>query len=118
RCGAQNELELLIVTRSGQVYLAVLCFFVSLYLCVSVVSRIYKHRGTEAQRRVQSLTYSKSNGLPLMPAAGAAIQLAILPGSNTGCIKLRTYSRSSIVGSHCGLCCSNSSREIKLPPMS
>ncbi len=35
-----------------------------------------------------------------MPAAGGAIQFAILPGSVTGCIRLRTYSRSAIVGSH------------------
>src|SRR2546428_6895476 len=60
-------------------------------------------------------TYSNSNGLPFTPAAGAAIQLAILPGSVTGCIKLPTYSRSSIVGSHSDLRCSNSFFEIKVP---
>ncbi len=37
--------------------------------------------------------------MPLIPVAGGAIQLAIFPGSMTGCIRLRTYSRSSIVGS-------------------
>ena len=40
---------------------------------------------------IQSLTYSKSKGFPLMPEFGGAIQLASLPGSVTGCIKLFTY---------------------------
>ncbi len=35
-------------------------------------------------------TYSYSKGRPLMPRAGLASQLAILPGSRTGCIRLRT----------------------------
>ena len=35
-----------------------------------------------------------------MPVVGGAIQFAIFPGSVTGCIRLRTYSRSSIVGNH------------------
>ena len=37
-----------------------------------------------------SRTYSNSNGLPLMPVAGGAIQLAILPGSVTGFMRLCT----------------------------
>src|SRR5437660_8409702 len=63
-------------------------------------------------------TYSNSNGLPLIPAAGGAIQLAILPISVTGRIRLRTYSRSSVVGSHSDFFCSNSSCLIKLPSRS
>src|SRR6476659_4408406 len=68
--------------------------------------------------RFYNLTYSNSNGLPLIPAAGGAIQFAIFPGSVTGCIKLRTYSRSLSVGIHSDLCFSNSSFEIRLPWMS
>src|ERR1044072_9444518 len=62
-----------------------------------------------------NLTYSKSNGLPLMPDAGGAIQFAILPTSVTGCIELPTYSRSAIVGSHSDFFCSDSSFVIRLP---
>src|SRR5574341_1224376 len=39
-------------------------------------------------------------GLPLMPVAGGAIQLAILPGSVTGLMNDQTYSRSWSVGNH------------------
>src|SRR5882672_1980748 len=46
-----------------------------------------------------SRTYSKSTGRPLTPRAGGAIQLANLPGSTTGCIRLWMYSLSSSVGS-------------------
>src|SRR5207237_9610912 len=46
-----------------------------------------------------SRTYSKSTARPLTPRAGGAIQLANLPGSTTGCIRLWMYSLSSSVGS-------------------
>ena len=48
----------------------------------------------------QSAHTQTQTACPLTPVAGGAIQLAIFPGSITGCIRLRTYSRSSIVGSH------------------
>src|SRR5262245_57033708 len=69
-------------------------------------------------RKSHSLTYSNSKGLPLMPVAGGAIQLAILPTSVTGFIRLRTYSRSSIVGSHSDLRAANSSLLINFPSRS
>src|ERR1041385_4291714 len=65
-----------------------------------------------------NLTYSNSNGLPLMPLVGGAIQFAILPTSVTGFIRLRTYSRSSLVGNHSDSFAANSSGEIKLPSVS
>lgn len=37
-------------------------------------------------RNGYSLTYSNANSLLLMPFLGGAIQLAILPGSVTGCM--------------------------------
>src|SRR5688500_10563060 len=66
-------------------------------------------------RNPESFTYSNSKGLPLIPAAGGAIQLAIFPGSVTGFMRLRTYSRSSMLGNHSDLRRSNSSGEIRLP---
>src|SRR5207253_1044012 len=63
-------------------------------------------------------TYSNSNGLPLIPDACGAIQLAILPGSVTVFIRLRTYSRSSTVGSQSVFRRSNSSFVIKFPARS
>src|SRR5262245_31145815 len=50
-----------------------------------------------------------------MPVLGGEIQLAILPGSVTGFIRLRTYSRSSNAGSHSDERCSNSDCEISAP---
>src|SRR3989304_9869467 len=44
------------------------------------------------------LTYSKSNGFPLTPDGGGAIQLAILPGWETGFIKLAREARSGAGG--------------------
>src|SRR5712691_9424595 len=67
---------------------------------------------------IQSRTYSNSNGLPLIPVDGGAIQLAILPGSVTAFIRLRTYSRSSTVGSQTVFRRSNSSFAIKFPARS
>lgn len=43
-----------------------------------------------SDRRVYNLTYSYSNGRPLMPVFGLPSQFAILPGSVTGCISERT----------------------------
>ena len=37
-----------------------------------------------------SRTYSNVRGLPSIPLVGAAIQVAIRPGSRTGCIRLPT----------------------------
>src|SRR5215475_5334355 len=45
-------------------------------------------------------TYSNANGCLFMPVLGGVIQPAILPGSVTGTIKLRTHWRSSLDGSH------------------
>src|SRR5437016_11759638 len=124
--GAQNQFQLLIVTRNDLHKIGQngpLC--AALWnLCVSVV-RIRQNHSPQRHRGAQRLTektitnynrtYSNSNGLPLIPVAGGAIQLAILPTSVTGCIRLRTYSRSSVVGSHSDLFGSNSAFVIRFP---
>src|SRR2546423_14937389 len=77
-----------------------------------------KDLSPKTQDHFHSRTYSNSNGLPLIPVAGGAIQLAILPGSVTGCIRLRTYSRSATLGNHSSLRFSNSASEINFPSRS
>src|SRR5947199_2102089 len=57
------------------------------------------HRGLSSPAHA-SRTYSKSTGWPLTPRAGGAIQLANLPRSVTGCIRLWMYASSAGVGSH------------------
>ncbi|HEU0178639.1 MAG TPA: hypothetical protein VFV58_30615 [Blastocatellia bacterium] len=51
----------------------------------------------------------------MTPVLGGAIQLAILPGSVTGFIRLRTDSRSSNAGSQSDERRSNSDCEISAP---
>src|SRR2546430_14099076 len=80
----------------------------------NVLIRVYLRSSAANYNR----TYSNSNGLPLIPVAGGAIPFAIFPTSVTGFIKLRTYSRSSIVGNHSNFFASNSSVVIKFPSRS
>jgi hypothetical protein len=47
-------------------------------------------RTSLSDRCAYNRTYSYSNGRPLMPVFGLPSQLAILPGSVTGCIRERT----------------------------
>src|SRR2546423_14270830 len=69
-------------------------------MLATVYCLLIHHSAFRIHHLPYSRTYSNSNGLPLMPAAGGAIQLAILPGSVTGRMRLRTYARSSSVGSN------------------
>ena len=106
---AEDKLQLLIVIREilhdfgfrTSDFELVLTLLEYVTHVLSLGSNQSQIRQSQVQVRILiSRTYSNSNGLPLIPVAGGAIQLAILPGSITGCIRLRTYSRSSIVGSH------------------
>src|SRR6266404_6407744 len=108
---AQNEFQLLIVTGNFG-------FRNSDFVLKNFFHGKSKFAIRNSKSEIHNRTYSNSKGLPLMPVAGGAIQLAILPGSVTGCIKLRTYSRSSTLGSHSPLRRSNSSCEIRLPSRS
>src|SRR5215472_15656827 len=105
---SQDELEPLIVTRKICGLRIANCGLrvvtVDLVLCFHFCAQLLL-KNKSAIRNPQSailhsLTYSNSNGLPLIPAAGGAIQLAIFPTSVTCRIRLCTYSRSASVGNH------------------
>ncbi len=66
-----------------------LTFTLTLTRTRRVASRVHVHARPTADE-VYSLTYSYSNGSPLIPDLGLPSQFAILPGSVTGCISERT----------------------------
>src|SRR5207302_4429480 len=123
RRGPQDQFELLIVARK-------ISFQFNDYLLHWERGRPARNLGSASPSKragrprsqyfalPHNRTYSNSNGLPLIPVAGGAIQLAILPGSVTAFIRLRTYSRSSTVGSQSVFRRSNSSFAIKFPARS